>query len=222
MLNKNKIILLLIIIITSLLFQPSSSSQNTEETIPPSNCGKNITKSNPSREDCINQNSGENSENSENSQICCHLSAIYGIDEELSSCILLQNNSETRINKIKEINKYATRVKLDCGLGKKFNSNCGNTKNKEPKNVDDCKDNEISKEQQCCLIEIKWEKKKDNGTDHKFCHKFDKKLDINIIGEAVVAASTIDVDLKVNCDGVYLNNKIKNLFFVFIIFLFFN
>jgi len=202
----------------SLLFL-FSNSQNEYETIPKSDCGKNIELNNPNITDCIDQNP-ETNKNKE--KLCCHLSAIYGIDSKLSTCILLENDSKTRIKKIKEINKYATKVKLDCGLGKKFNSDCGNYKNennKEPNNVNDCKDNELNENEQCCLIEIKSGKKENEGIEQKFCHKFKKKLDINTIGEAVVAASTIDVDLKVNCYCMFINNNF-NLMLMFLFFVF--
>lgn len=175
----------------------SSASTSEEDSLFKSDCG-NATVENPKSSDCYEAPS-KNDE-----KLCCRLTGILGIKER-SACVLLENKSAVRINKIKEINKFATKVNLDCGIEKEFESDCGK---KNPQNEKDCdlNDNENG---QCCLIDIKTKDKK----KFKFCKYFENKLDINTIGDAVVAANTIDVDLTVNCFGM----KIKMNSFLYLI-----
>jgi hypothetical protein len=189
MFNNKKFFHLLLIIITIINFSLNSSTN--EEEIFVSDCG-NKTITNPSKNDCYNSPSNNDE------FLCCHLTGIMGI-EERSACVYLENNSSIRINKIKEINQFATKVNLDCGIEKEIKSDCGKN---NPKNEKDCElnSNDNNNNNQCCLIDIKTDKK-----NYKFCKKFDKKLDINTIGQAVVAANTIKAKLIVDC----FTNKIK-------------
>ena len=195
--------LLLLLLILSNQFSFSLNSASEEDLLFKSDCG-NTTVENPKSSDCYNSPS-DTDEN-----LCCRLTGILGINER-SACVLLENKSSVRIEKIKEINKYATKVNLDCGIEKKFDSDCGK---KKPQNEKDC-NLEANESGQCCLIDIKTKDKK----TFKFCKKFENKLDINTIGDAVVAANTIDVDLTVNCLGMKIKMN-KNFLLLIILLLF--
>ena len=188
--KKFHLLLLLLIILSQFSFSVNSTSE--EDSLFKSDCG-NTTVENPKDSDCFD------SPSKTDEKLCCRLTGILGINER-SACVLLENKSSVRINKIKEINKYATKVNLNCGIEKEFDSDCGK---KNPQNEKDC-NLEANENGQCCLIDIKTKDKK-----YKFCKKFENKLDINTIGDAVVAANTIDVELTVNCFGMKIKmNKL--------------
>ena len=193
--------LLIIIIIILNQFNFSLNSTSEEEKFV-SDCG-NKTIENPSRNDCFNSTPKKDAEN-----LCCYLTGIMGI-EKRSACVYLENNSSIRINKIKEINQFATKVNLDCGIEKEIKSDCGKN---NPQNEKDC-ELKTNDQSQCCLIDIKTDEK-----NYKFCKKFKEKLDINTIGQAVVAANTINAKLVVDCFIIKI--KINKILLLLLLILF--
>ena len=108
------------------------------------------------------------------------------------------------------MSEVATKLKVNCISEKKFSSDYGSI---SPNSVNDCEDSSI--EEYCCYVKI--ESKQFNGSA---CRKFDE-INNNIIGEAVVAAKTVDAKLDVKCTkGSFIKNNVFLLwlFFVFGIF----
>ena len=118
-----------------------------------------------------------------------------------------------RVDIINELNQYATAVKLDCGVPRVLPHTCSYD-NPDPESVSQCTDAETgNKDTDCCYVSIKSDAY--NGTS---CIEF-PHLDINTIGEAVVAAKTINATLFVSCDGKYYRSDIFGMIMLMMILL---
>ena len=159
----------------------------------------------PKKEDCLNP------DNDSDGLKCCYVEGEKDLLKR-TSCILIENNSEKRIELIEELSEIATKLKVDCGVDKSFDSECGIDTNSVPDSVEDCRDGTLGDEK-CCFVKIK--SPQFNG---KACRKF-KSIDINTIGEAVVAAKTVGAELEVKCNFILLsiNYSILLLFLLYII-----
>ena len=157
----------------------------------------------PTNTDCYDINNIDET----SSTLCCFVSGIENLNKK-TACFSLANSAEERIKTIYEMEEIATKIKIDCGIKKSFVHDCGV---ENPTNANQCNLLE-GQSGQCCLINIKSEDY--NGS---FCKLFNRKLDINTIGDAVLAAKTVNAILDVNCNI----NKIKEnliILFTFIMF----
>jgi len=154
---------------------------------------KNIVE--PKQEDCYDINNIDQT----SSSFCCLVSGIENLNEK-TACFNLENNPTVRIKTIKEMEEIATKIKIDCGIKKSFTNDCGEA---NADNANQCNLNQ-GQTGQCCLITIE-----SNDFNGKFCKHFNNKLDINTIGDAVVAAKTVGAKLEVNCNIKMIN---ANLF----------
>ena len=143
----------------------------------------------PKKEDCINDNTNYGN------QKCCFLEGEKDLLRR-TACVLIEDNSEKRIELIQELSEIATKLKVDCNSKKKFESDCSTST--DPSSEKDCSDGS-SGDEKCCFVKIT--SPQFNG---KACRKF-KSIDINVIGEAVVAAKTVNAELDVKCNFVLLN-----------------
>lgn len=130
--------------------------------------------------------------------LCCHVSGEQNL-ETLSACFIIENLSEKRINVVGEMEEVATGIKIDCGLTKSFENTCGLGKPDKP---EDCTKVKLDGSNHCCFVSIESE-----IFTGKACRSFDN-LQSRTIGEAVVAAKTIDAKLDVNCIGKFLYKEI--------------
>ncbi len=153
---------------------------------------------NPKKEDCFNY-PGKGSEK------CCFVEGEKDLLRR-TSCVVIEDTSEKRIELIEELSEIATKLRVDCNSKKEFKSECGNSQN--PESAKDCSDGGEGK---CCFVRITSEQ-----FSGKACRKF-QSIDINTIGEAVVAAKTVGAELEVLCDFHFLNIN----YFVFSLFLLF-
>ena len=156
---------------------------------------------NPSSTDCIGQSTGSTT-------TCCYVEGEKDLVKK-TACIAITNTQEERINAIKELNTIATGVKIDCGTQKTFPSDCGVD---NPTSKENCNHDVLSDGYHCCFISIKSDQYTGNG-----CKKY-KNLDINTIGEAVVAAKTVGAVLEVDCLGKWINHFIYSIFILVFIF----
>ena len=153
----------------------------------------------PKKSDCIDPDNN-----------CCYVEGEKNLITR-TACVTITGGTgdpEARIKYIQDLSEIATKIKVDCGQPKKFDSDCGiNPK----KNKDDCFADKSNGK--CCFIKINSPQFEGQG-----CRKF-KSISLNDIGEAVVAAKTVDADLEVECKSNFLNKIFGNL--IAIIFLFF-
>ena len=152
---------------------------------------------NPKKEDCFNYPGKGSSK-------CCFVEGEKDLLRR-TSCVLIEDTSEERIELIMDLSEIATKLKVDCNSTKEFNSDCGNSN--DPNSIEDCSD---SGEGQCCFVKITSEQ-----FTGKACRRFES-IDINKIGEAVVAAKTVDAELEVKC-----NNNLLSINFFILLLLFY-
>ena len=152
----------------------------------------------PKKEDCINP-----ADTSTTNPKCCFLEGEKDLIRR-TACVKIIDNEKNRIELIQELSEIATKLKVDCGSTKSFTSNCGSS---NPSDEKDC--SESSSGKKCCFVKI---------TSPQFtgqaCREFES-IDINTIGEAVVAAKTVNAELDVKCNYIYLNMN----FYIFVLFL---
>ena len=150
----------------------------------------------PKKSDCIDPDNN-----------CCYVEGEKNLITR-TACVTITGGPEERIKYIQDLSEIATKINVDCGQLKEFDSDCGiNSK----KNKDDCFADKSNGK--CCFIKINSPQFEGQG-----CRKF-KSISLNDIGEAVVAAKTVDADLEVECKSNFLNKIFGNL--IAIIFLFF-
>ena len=162
-----------------------------------SNCGP----SSPSKaSDCLSQGGD-----------CCFAQGhILLQTKQICIKVVNKEEQENRIEIIKELNQKATGVILDCGVEKEFPNTCSLNK-PEPNEASDCTSyNTGDEDVHCCFVKI--ESSRYNGTS---CRQF-ANLDINTIGEAVVAAKTIDVVLEVDCISNYITTALSSILLTFL------
>ena len=150
----------------------------------------------PKKEDCLSQTG------------CCYVEGEKNL-LTITACVLLEDDSEERIKLIQDLGEIATKLNVDCGQEKKFESDCGINEKKEKS---DCFDDPDS-DGKCCFIKISSPQFEGQG-----CKKFDD-ISLNDIGEAVVAAKTIDAELKVECESCFLNINLSILILLIFTFL---
>lgn len=132
-------------------------------------------------------------------QKCCLVEGEKDLYQR-SACVLVVDEEESRIKLIEEMSEIATKLRVDCGSEKVFKSDCGVD---NPSSQGDCKLDYNSETDKCCFIKI------DSPQFSGYaCRKF-TNININTIGEAVVAAKTVGATLEVLCNwgGTYLNDK---------------
>ena len=154
----------------------------------------------PKKEDCFNSGTSA-------PQKCCYVEGEKDLIKR-SSCILIENTSQKRIEVVEELGEIATKVKIDCNIDKTFESDCST--NTSPNSAKDCSDG-TSGDNKCCFVKIKSRQFTGQG-----CRLF-KDINFNTIGEAVVAAKTIGADLEVKCNIFLLRVN----FFILLLFSFF-
>ena len=156
----------------------------------------------PKKEDCLKENTDESS-----TEKCCYVEGEQNLIKR-TACVLLEDETEERIKIIQDLNEIATKLNVDCGKEKKFESDCGINEQKEKS---DCfGDPDINGK--CCFIKISSPHFEGQG-----CKKFES-ISLNDIGEAVVAAQTIDAELEVECGSCFLIINLK--FLILLIFCF--
>jgi hypothetical protein len=150
----------------------------------------------PKKEDCIGSSATSPLK-------CCFLEGEKDLIKR-TACVLIEDNADSRIELIQELSEIATKLKVDCGTSKSFTSDCGSD---NPSSEEDCSGGSSGKK--CCFVKI---------TSPQFtgqaCRQFDS-IDINTIGEAVVAAKTVNAELDVKCNYIYLNMN----YYLFVLFL---
>ena len=156
---------------------------------------------NPSSEECIGQSTGL----SDSSIKCCYVEGEKDLKTK-TACILVTDTQEDRIEAITEMATIATGVKLDCGSTKEFPTDCGSD---NPNSASDCTQDHLSDGYDCCFINIE-----SNQYNGKGCKKY-KNIDINTIGEAVVAARTVGAKLTVDCFAFFFKGFHFWYFFIF-------
>ena len=156
----------------------------------------------PKKEDCFKSKGKDNLK-------CCYLEGEKDLLKR-SACVLIEDSSEKRIELIEELSEIATKLKVDCNSTKQFESDCANNGITEPNSLDDCsKDNGNLK---CCFIKINSPQFSGNA-----CKLFES-IDINTIGEAVVAAKTVGAEMEVHCNLFFLSLK-NIIFLLFLLYL---
>ena len=156
---------------------------------------------NPTSTQCIGQSTGSTT-------TCCYIEGEKDLAIK-TACIAITNTQEERIKAVKELNSIATGVKIDCGSTKTFPSDCGVN---NPTSKENCNNDHLDDGYDCCFISIKSEQYTGNG-----CKKY-KSLDINTIGEAVVAAKTVGAELQVDCFGKWINCFVYSVFILVFLF----
>ena len=155
----------------------------------------------PKREDCIDP-----TDTSTTTPKCCFLEGEKDLIKR-TACVLIIDNPDSRIELIQELSEIATKLKVDCGSTKSFTSDCGSS---NPSSEKDCSGGSSGKK--CCFVKI---------TSPQFtgqaCKEFES-IDINTIGEAVVAAKTVNAELDVKCNYINLNMNYY-LFALFLLYL---
>ena len=197
MTSKTKKTLTFIILISQIIISSSTHDSFANE------CGPYTgeVEDNPESTDCIGQSTGSTT-------TCCYVEGEKDLAIK-TACIAITNTQEERINAVKELNTIATGVKIDCGTQKSFPSDCGDN---NPSSKGDCNKDVLTDGYDCCFISIKSEQFTGNG-----CKKY-KSLDINTIGEAVVAAKTVGAILEVDCFGKWINHFIYSIFILIFLF----
>ena len=155
----------------------------------------------PKKEECFNSKGSGNLK-------CCYLEGEKDLLKR-SSCVLIEDSSEKRIELIEELSEIATKLKVDCNSTKNFESDCANDGVTEPKSLNDCSKN--SGNLKCCFIKINSPQFSGNA-----CKLFES-IDINTIGEAVVAAKTVNAELEVHCNLLFLS--LKNAIFLLLLYI---
>ena len=158
---------------------------------------------NPTSDECIGQSTGS----SDTSIKCCYIEGEKDLEIK-TACILVTDTQEKRIEAILEMSTIATGVKIDCGSTKEFPTDCGSS---SPTSVSDCTQDTSTNGYDCCFIKIESEQYTGTG-----CKKY-KNIDINTIGEAVVAAKTVGATLTVDCFGFYYKGIYSLILFSFLI-----
>ena len=148
----------------------------------------------PKKEDCINTPLISPFK-------CCYVEGQQNLIKR-TSCLMIEDDSDERIKVIEELGEIATKINVDCGQEKKFESDCGTNEKKEKS---DCFADPDSNGK-CCFIKISSPQFEGQG-----CKKFDS-ISLNDIGEAVVAAKTIKAELEVECNSNILNVDLRILF----------
>ena len=156
----------------------------------------------PKKEDCVNTVVAN-----PNTYTCCYVEGEKNLIKR-TACVLIQNNEDERIKLVQDLSEIATRIKVDCGQQKVFNSDCGINGKKEK---NDCFNDPNT--DKCCFVKISSPQFEGQG-----CKKFDD-ISLNDIGEAVVAAKTIDAELKVECESCFLNINLSILILLIFTFL---
>ena len=156
----------------------------------------------PKKEECFNSPGSGNLK-------CCYLEGEKDLLKR-SSCVLIEDLSEKRIELIEELSEIATKLKVDCNSTKNFESDCANDGIAEPKSLNDC--SKPSGNQKCCFIRINSPQFSGNA-----CRLFES-IDINTIGEAVVAAKTVNAELEVHCKFFFLSLK-NTILLLFLLYL---
>ena len=157
-----------------------------------------------SSEDCLNVqiNTTANPSN-----VCCYVRRQVDL-QILHECTVIDNSTSSayanRISRIHEYMENSTQIVLDCGQSKELQSNCGPN---NPKSPPDCSKTRLDGKR-CCYVHIK----RGDNTESSGC-KVLPLLDINTIGEAVVAAKTLNVSLDVDCSSVMMNFSFFTLLF---------
>ena len=141
----------------------------------------------PKKEDCLS----DSSPTSPNK--CCYVEGEKNLIKR-TACVVIENDSEERIKLIQDLSEIATKIKVDCGQQKVFESDCGINGKKEKEDCFGDHDND-----KCCFVKISSPQFKGQG-----CKKF-SDISLNDIGEAVVAAKTVDAELEVECGSFFLN-----------------
>lgn len=167
--------------------------------------GEELTSNFPTKEDCL----GYPVTNS--STTCCYVTGNQNLTDK-SACFEIIDTEKERIKFIQEAENFATKIKVNCGSKRELKSDCS-FKTDSPKNKDDCKDNSLPSGYKCCYVKIK-----SDDFNGEACRKFED-IDSEKIGEAVVAAKTIDVDLTVKCNATLFNsyNVFKFLIYICLI-----
>lgn len=128
---------------------------------------------------------------------CCVLTGIYQLKDE-AICVKI-NNKEDRDERIAKIKEYegvgATKLKLKCQgeNERKLESNCQVDQDPSEEN---CKKS-LEGNKKCCYVEI-------GKGEQKACISFPDDMDLDTISEAVLAAKTLDVKLKVECSSIFI------------------
>ena len=152
----------------------------------------------PKKEDCIDP-----SNTNTNTPKCCFLEGEKDLIKR-TACVSIIDNHDSRIELIQELSEIATKLKVDCGSPKTFTSDCGSP---NPSSEKDCPEGSSGK--RCCFVKIS-----SPQFTGQACRQFDS-IDINTIGEAVVAAKTVNAELDVKCNYINLNMN----YYLFILFL---
>ena len=152
----------------------------------------------PKKEDCTGDTTTPTSGTK-----CCFLEGEKDLIRR-TACVIIEDTSDSRIELIQDLSEIATKLNVDCGNTKSFESNCGID---NPSSEKDCSGGSSSKK--CCFVKI---------TSPQFtgqaCREFEN-IDINTIGEAVVAAKTVNAELDVKCNYIHLNMN----YYIFVLFL---
>ena len=156
----------------------------------------------PTKEECFaHTSSGGGGASTEK---CCFVEGEKDLSKR-SACILIEDSSTNRIKAIEKLSEIATGVNVDCNSNKQFSSDCGSN---SPNSEKDCSDNSLGSGEKCCFVKITSKQFTGNG-----CKKF-KNIDFNTIGEAVVAAKTVNAELEVKCYSIKLRNNYFILLFL--------
>ena len=157
----------------------------------------------PKKDDCVNTVVAN-----PNTYTCCYVEGEKNLIKR-TACVLIQNNEDERIKLVQDLSEIATRIKVDCGQQKVFNSDCGINGKKEK---NDCFNDPNT--DKCCFVKISSSQFEGQG-----CKLFDS-ISLNDIGEAVVAAKTVDADLEVECGSCFLNINFITYIFMIIFFIY--
>ena len=155
----------------------------------------------PKKEDCLNVAPTP-------PETCCYVEGEKNLITR-RACVLIEDNEEERIQLIQDLSEIATKLNVDCGQEKKLESDCGINEKKEKNDCFKDTDNHGK----CCFIKIKSPRFEGQG-----CKKFDS-ISLNTIGEAVVAARTVDAELEVECINCFLKTNLYFLLIFFVILL---
>jgi len=157
----------------------------------------------PDKENMPNLNDCIKSTNNALTEKCCFVQAQKGY-ENITTCILIEDTSENRIELIEELSEIGTKIKVNCGSEKLLVSDCG-TEN--PNSPGDCI-SDSSGDEKCCYIKISSDEY--SGVS---CKKF-KNQDLKNIEEVDSAAKSVDTKLQIQCSS---SNKTL-YFFRYIVF----
>lgn len=133
-------------------------------------------------------------------QKCCYVEGQIKLTK-LGACKVIINTHDKRLAMIEELEKISTGVKVNCNTKLIMENTC-NSGISNPQEAKTCYEFKIAKGKYCCYIEVK-----SPGFNGTACREF-PYLDINIIGQAVRAAETVDAKLKVSCSSGYIGYTI--------------